>query len=151
MNGVIIRCPNCGTTQFTLGECEACREADTRYFCTNHDSGRWLDEPQCAACGARYGVGSPTSRPVTRASPEPSAWPPSAPTIDEREPALVDVWSSPGRTPERGEVVEIEDPGLTLAATAGGCVRRAVVLALILLVLAALAIFALLGGGLRLL
>jgi hypothetical protein len=41
--------------------------------------------------------------------------------------------------------------GLTLAATAAGCVRRAIVLAFILFVLAAIAIFFLLGGGIQLL
>ena len=168
MSSVIIRCPNCGTSQAALGECEVCHDADARYFCTNHDPGRWLDEPRCAMCGARYGVESGPSRPAPRARPEPPvAWPPPSPPVDEREPALGDVWSGPVRTPDRGDVFEIGDPGvalpdrrsglplpadsLTLAATAAGCVRRAIVLFVILLVLAALAIFGLLGGGLRLL
>jgi hypothetical protein len=63
----------------------------------------------------------------------------------------VEVFGRPERPPERGDVFEIAAPGLTLAATAAGCVRRAVVLAFILLALAALAIFVLLGGGVRLL
>ena len=79
----------------------------------------------------------------------------------------MDVWSGPVRTPGRGDVFEIEPPGvelpdrrtgpalpvdsLTLAATASGCARRIIVLFLILLVLAALAIFGLLGVGIRLL
>ena len=169
MSGVIIRCPNCGTTQSTLGECEACHESDTRHFCTNHEPGRWLDGPACATCGARYGMESETNRPAPRGRPEPPvAWPPPSPPVDEPERVPVDVWwSGPVRTPGRGDVFEIEPPGLelpdhrtgpplgagslTLAATASGCVRRIVVLFLILLVLAALAVFGLLGVGIRLL
>ena len=75
----------------------------------------------------------------------------------------MEVWSGPVRTPGRGDVFEIEPPGLelpdprtgspfppeslTLVATASGCVKRIIVLFLILLALAALAIFGLLGVG----
>jgi hypothetical protein len=55
MSGVVLRCPNCGTVQPTSGECEACREAQVRYFCTNHAPGIWLDTPACLQCGARFG------------------------------------------------------------------------------------------------
>ncbi len=168
MSAVVIRCPNCGTSQPALGECEACHEADTRYFCANHEPGRWLDGPVCAACGARYGMKPVSSRPAPRARSEPpDALRPSAPPVDEPERVPVDVWSGPVRARGTRDVFEIEPPGLalpdrptapplpadslTLAATASGCARRIIVLFLILLVLAALAIFGLLGVGIRLL
>jgi hypothetical protein len=50
---VVLRCPNCGTTQATPGDCEACHEAQVRYFCTNHEPGIWLDGPTCPQCAAR--------------------------------------------------------------------------------------------------
>ena len=43
MSGVVLRCPSCGTTTAASGECEACREAQVRYYCTNHTPGRWLE------------------------------------------------------------------------------------------------------------
>jgi hypothetical protein len=52
---VVQRCPNCGTTRATPGECEACHEAQVRYFCTNHTPGVWLPSSQCPQCGARFG------------------------------------------------------------------------------------------------
>ena len=55
MNGVVLRCPNCGTTRATPGTCEACHEAEVRCYCTNHTPGLWLDAPACAQCGARLG------------------------------------------------------------------------------------------------
>ena len=53
---VVLRCPSCGTTQATPGECEACHEAQVRYFCTNHEPGLWLDGTSCPS-GARRGAG----------------------------------------------------------------------------------------------
>jgi hypothetical protein len=74
MNGVALRCPHCGTTQSGPGECGACHEATVQYFCANHSPGRWLDEPSCTLCGARFGEARPAPRvPPTR----PSAPPPS--------------------------------------------------------------------------
>src|SRR6187549_2672541 len=52
---VVLRCPNCGTTRATPGECEACHEGSVRYFCSNHQPGLWLSEPTCAKCGAAFG------------------------------------------------------------------------------------------------
>ena len=167
MSDVLIRCPNCGTTQRALGECEACHEADVRYFCTNHEPGQWLDRNACPVCGARYGVERERSRPAPRERVEPPDTRGARP-LPPREPERVpiDVWTGPVHTPGSGEVVEIEprgfDPGVPieppfsaetvrLAATASGCVRRAIVLFVILLALAALAFFGLLGVGLRLL
>ena len=66
MSGVVLRCPACGTTQSHPGECDACFEGEVRYFCTNHDPGRWLDAPACDDCGARFGV-APPKRPKPRA------------------------------------------------------------------------------------
>jgi hypothetical protein len=60
MSGVVLRCSNCGTVQAVAGECEACHEAQVRYFCTNHMPGLWLDEPACPQCGARFGEYPPT-------------------------------------------------------------------------------------------
>ena len=64
MSDVVIRCPNCGTTQATLGECDACHEATTRHFCPNHTPGRWLDGPVCPACGAHAGGGRGSGAPL---------------------------------------------------------------------------------------
>jgi hypothetical protein len=65
MTGVILRCPNCGTSTATPGECDACHEAKVRYYCTNHKPGRWLDAPACSQCGAKFGdLERPRERPV---------------------------------------------------------------------------------------
>lgn len=72
MNGVVLRCPNCGTAQPTGGECEACREATVRYFCTNHVPGVWLDSASCPQCGAGFGDPVPAReapRPPERPAP----------------------------------------------------------------------------------
>jgi hypothetical protein len=61
MSGVVLRCSNCGTVQAGTGECEACHEAEVRYFCTNHTPGVWLDVPACLECGARFGEDPPPS------------------------------------------------------------------------------------------
>jgi hypothetical protein len=55
VSGVVLRCPNCGTTQAGRGECDACHEAQVRPYCTNHTPGRWLDALTCPQCGARFG------------------------------------------------------------------------------------------------
>jgi hypothetical protein len=74
---VVLRCPHCGTTQGAPGECHACSEADVRYFCRNHDPGRWLDAPTCPACGARFGERPPPQPPgapqTRRPMPRPDA------------------------------------------------------------------------------
>jgi hypothetical protein len=88
MSDVVLRCPNCGTTQESPGECDACHEASVRYFCPNHSPGRWLDGPVCAECGAREareraaerGRTVPPIKPMPPASPPRStpAAPPAA-------------------------------------------------------------------------
>ena len=72
MSGVALRCPNCGTTQSGPGECDACHEAAVRYFCANHNPGRWLAGPACPDCGARFG----DARSAPRAAPAPPSAPP---------------------------------------------------------------------------
>lgn len=70
MTGVILRCPNCGTSKTAPGECEACHEAQVRYYCTNHKPGRWLDATACPQCGATFGEPvRPAARPVPPAAP----------------------------------------------------------------------------------
>ena len=174
MSEVVIRCPNCGTTGGSLGECDACHESDRRYFCTNHTPGRWLDGPACTECGARFGVDRARPRPAPRPTPGPSPRPRVEPpeTLgrrpaprDEPEWTIEDILGGPARAPHRAEV---EGPGTrdprfevpteptfpplgVHVIRVGGCVRRLVMLVIFLLVLAALAFFGLLGFGSRIL
>jgi hypothetical protein len=67
---VVQRCPSCGTTSATAGECEACHEAQVRYFCTNHSPGLWLDASTCRTCGARFGDAARPTPPPVSAVPE---------------------------------------------------------------------------------
>jgi hypothetical protein len=69
-SGVVERCPNCGTTQAIAGECDACHEAQVRYFCTNHDPGIWLAGATCPQCAARASAArAPVDAPPPRARP----------------------------------------------------------------------------------
>jgi hypothetical protein len=138
MSGVLIRCQHCGTTQATLGECEACHEGETRYYCPNHAPGLWLDGPACATCGARVGVppaaraepprasGSPRApappRDVPReAPPSPFGRRPARPRgrdrerDRDREREAEEIWTGPIHTPGRGG---LEEPGTV--GTGGG-------------------------------
>ena len=81
MSGVVLRCPNCGTTQAGPGECEACHEVQVAPYCTNHSPGRWLEAPTCPQCGARFGESSPAGR----TTPSPTTRPP--PATPTRQPA----------------------------------------------------------------
>ena len=140
MSGVVVRCPNCGTTQAALGECEACHEAETRYFCPNHTPGLWLDAPACASCGARVGVAPPAAKkPAPRSgeggrrppratpprdTPPPREAPPSRrrrPREEPRPASPEEVWSGDVRTPERGEfdLFDVLEE-MTAARTRGG-------------------------------
>lgn len=84
---VLLRCPNCGTTKTTPGECEACQSAKVRYFCTNHAPGLWLDALTCPKCGAAFGESArrtseppPAPAPPVRVrapSPDSVRWPAS--------------------------------------------------------------------------
>jgi hypothetical protein len=82
MNGVVLRCPTCGTTQGHPGECDACTEGDVRYFCGNHTPGLWLDAPVCGECGARFG-----ETPGSRSAPAPRPLP--TPRVRKARPADV--------------------------------------------------------------
>jgi hypothetical protein len=81
MSTVARRCPNCGSVQEHAGSCETCHESDVRYFCANHEPGRWLDTPGCADCGATLHAGPTRGAPPTRpARPiPPSPIPPAPP------------------------------------------------------------------------
>ena len=123
---VVLRCPTCGTTQEDAGECEACSEAEVRYFCTNHHGGVWLDGPVCGSCGAKFGdppskpqptpsvptrpagapdFRSPFRRRAAETSSEPdfSRRPPRRAEPEEPEPAEPEVLP---RTPSLGELLE---------------------------------------------
>lgn len=74
---VIQRCPHCGTTKSSPGECEACHEAQVRLYCTNHTPGIWLDASACPECGARLGDRVERVDRVERERPRKSAAPAS--------------------------------------------------------------------------
>jgi hypothetical protein len=173
MSGIVIRCPHCGTTQAALGECEACHEATTRWFCPNHEPGLWLDAPLCPTCGARPGVPGARSRPTPTPTPPRATTPPRSTAPPRRTPAREEiytpdapdaepeVWSGPvypsgdprTRDPRFGDVPEAWriDPSVMLPTAVRvvsffGCLRRLVMIALVLLVLFAIGFFSLFGG-----
>jgi hypothetical protein len=134
---VVLRCPNCGTTQAHPGECEACAEGEVQYFCTNHDEGIWLDGPVCRRCGAKFGDAPARPTPV---SPPPVSPPPAGPPdfrartrgrTHERS-AEPDFGSRPARRTDSDEVAEPEvlPPAPTLGdlleEITGGRARRRV-------------------------
>ena len=90
MNGVVLRCRTCGTTQEHPGECDVCSAGPVAYFCSDHSPGIWLDGPVCQACGVRFGdapakpVGRSSSRspsiPRSGTRPSRSGRPTTAPT-----------------------------------------------------------------------
>lgn len=171
---VVLRCPNCGTTAAHAGECEACHETEVRYFCSNHTPGLWLDTSSCPTCGARFGVAdrrppavepppartrpsvpraSITSRPSAPIRPRTRApdytdelgrAPPPAPLWQSLlKAALRARYLSPRALPHRERAPV--GPGL------GGCLRRLIMLVLLLLLALAGAVFflgrSLLGGS----
>ena len=176
MNGVVLRCSNCGTVQTTTGECEACHEAQVQYFCTNHAPGLWLDMSTCPQCGARFGEAPPAPPGLRRAANRPSR-PPSLPEadpaaeLDDRSSARdtkplrpLDGSVPDGiRRPTAGLLLEAlvyaararsirkaasdDAPVAPVRATGGGCVRRLLLLALLLAALFLL-VPVLLGGAL---
>ena len=103
MSAVVLRCPNCGTTQAARGECDACHEAQVRPYCTNHTPGRWLDALTCPQCGAQFGEDTrrPTEAPPLR-QPSPSSSgrtePPTRPASPTPPVARRSPWSR-GRLP----------------------------------------------------
>jgi hypothetical protein len=137
---VVQRCPSCGTTRATSGECEACHEAQVRYFCTNHTPGLWLDASTCPKCGARFG--DPAASPVPTRSPAPAraipirtrsvrarapgttSAPPTAYARTSPRKASADAWGSSTRTPLAHE--EELEPGAARMALWQQVLRAAV-------------------------
>jgi len=128
MSGVVLRCPNCGTTKAGPGECEACHEAQVRYYCTNHTPGRWLDKAACSQCGARFGEPAPPPpppRPAARprpAAPPPASPPTSAPPRRHSRPWL----PGGGRGPWARRTRRLEDEAGLDPIEGGGAHDRAV-------------------------
>ena len=100
MSGVVLRCPNCGTTRATQGECEACHEAQVRYYCTNHTPGRWLDDRACPQCKAAFGD---PRRPAPRPSPPTPSPAPRTPAREARPARTPAPAPTPPRTAARVE------------------------------------------------
>jgi hypothetical protein len=65
-------------------ECEACHDAQVRYYCTNHKPGRWLDSRSCPQCGSQFGVPDPPAPPPSRLR---HATSPAPPTSTARSPS----------------------------------------------------------------
>lgn len=180
MSGVVLRCANCGTVQTRTGECDACHEAQVRYFCTNHSPGLWLDGLACARCGARFGDVAPAPPPAPSAigrPPRPRGMREIGPPLADPEPDRRD--SSPGASGDfadepAGPRSAISNPWLDLLAGAarasmarrasrdyaderprrapgGGCLRSLLLLALFLIGLFVMVPMLLGGAFLRLL
>jgi hypothetical protein len=156
MSGVVLRCQNCGTTQSTRGECQACHEQEVAFYCTRHTPGVWLNAPRCPQCGAEFGkavpppsVGrAPPSR--RRREPPPRSRPPA-----ETPSSRIDPWGradAPAPPPDTRTMLErllrehyrrraeraIDERYVTRdsfrPALAGGCLR--IVLLMFLMMLA---------------
>ena len=166
MTGVVLRCPNCGTTQTAAGECEACHEADVRPYCPNHAPGRWLDAPACPDCGAR--VGRPPAGPAPPPRRAPAATrPPASLESPPRTPRprrpTEDAWGAPPLPGGRGdyddasEADRVEPPIGWPGARPPiirvrplpllGCVGRLVMWIVTAIILLAMATCWFLGGG----
>lgn len=169
MTGVVLRCPNCGTVAATPGECEACHEAQVRYFCTNHTPGLWLEASSCTQCGARFGDVVPpstsappaidrsirtdvtqTTRPITP-EPEVGPWETSPPDVEPSARAAspwIEMLAAAARASvaRRAERADYEDE-TPVRVRGGGCLKQLVLLALCLFGLFMLATL-LLGGAL---
>jgi hypothetical protein len=156
---VVERCPNCGTTSATPGECEACHEAQVRYFCTNHSPGLWLDARTCPGCGARFGEPadpSPTLAPALPArmrSPAPAPAAAPAPLGEEELEvggARMALWQRLLAAAVRSRHLRTSagvDPILPMPSRPpigpglGGCLKRFVLLAVLLLIALAGAVY----------
>ena len=111
MSAVVLRCPNCGTTQGVPGECEACHEAPVRYYCTNHSPGRWLEAQVCSQCGAVYGRAEPAPAPPRPSKPAPVSPPASRRGTSEvpTPPRKRSSWSPPGPWGRRSPPIAAEE------------------------------------------
>ncbi len=123
---VVMRCPNCGTTQAAPGECEACHEAQVRYFCTVH--GSWLDGPMCPQCAVVSVPPPARPRPPARA-PARSPSPSPSPSLD-REPAASPLWATVLRT-----ALARKDPARVELSLGGWLAKVAVRLLIVVMVL----------------
>ena len=103
MSVVVLRCANCGTTQKSRGECEACHEGQVRFQCTGHTPGRWLDGPTCPQCGAVYGRPDPPPPRASESSPMPSPKKQRPRDVSSRSRDWRGPWS-PRPGPERPEI-----------------------------------------------
>jgi hypothetical protein len=92
MSGVVLRCANCGTTQSTSGECQACHEQDVRFYCTRHTPGLWLTTQVCSQCGAEYGKELPPDRERAPPRPGPGGRFPRRPERPEKAPKRPRPW-----------------------------------------------------------
>jgi hypothetical protein len=181
LSDVVLRCSNCGTVQASTGECEACHEAQVRYFCTNHEPGRWLDGPSCPDCRARFGEDAPassirrshpdrlgiqpTSRDTVRPAPEPvdetAPWETTTsrlPRDGSRERlripsagALLEAFAYAARARRIRKAETGETLDLPVRPSGGGCLGRLFLLALLLATVFLLAPLLLGGALLRLL
>jgi len=151
---VVQRCPNCGTTQSTEGECSACHGAQVRHFCTNHEPGLWLDGRTCRACDARLEVARSAAAP--RALPAAPAdlargggeRPRSVEPGDvEIGPARRAPWSSIFTGPALARFLPTEvAPGseaMPIGRALGGCLVRLLVIAVVLLIAVVAALYVL--------
>ncbi len=166
---VVLRCPSCGTTRATPGECEACHEAQVKYFCTNHTPGVWLEARTCPKCGAGLGdAPRRPSAPVTTARAHAPAR--EAPAPEPAAAAAPATKRAPARPPSRavGEDVEVpraaglpswqnilgafirarylptatERPARSaVGPSLGGCLMRLALLVLVLFVALVIALF----------
>ena len=149
---VVRRCPSCGTQTDTAGECEACHEAQVRYFCSNHTPGLWLEAPVCPQCGARHGepadgaaaasIGTTSIRvrsPAPARVRTPSSTP--APAYSRSVPprARAEEWSF--REPPLPPSVATRREGPSPLRLLGGCLVRFVLFLLVLALLLAGALF----------
>ncbi|HEX2547569.1 MAG TPA: hypothetical protein VHL79_21980 [Ramlibacter sp.] len=161
MSGVILRCPNCGTTRATPGECDACHDAEVRYFCTNHEPGVWLDGSACTRCGARFGDparAAPTApaAPSSRAGAAPSRRRPVEEVFGRREeapppraPRLEDlIAAARAREAARRAALPVEDPA-EATRRVGGCLGRALMLLVVFVVMIFSSIFMFAGSMFR--
>ncbi len=105
MSAVVLRCANCGTTQSSPGECEACHEGQVRFYCTNHKPGRWLDGQVCSQCGAAYG--RPDPRPAVPRTPKSA---PASPPSSRRDTSEIASSQGTGQTPGEEEVPQLTPP-----------------------------------------
>lgn len=127
---VVQRCPSCGTTQDAPGECDACHEAQVRYFCTNHDPGLWLEGETCPTCDARRAEAARApSRPRPPARPDNARA--FAPRLAPRAP-----WPEVFRAPSLARYARAEaasdGESMPVGRALGGCLVRLLIIAVVL-------------------